>query len=138
VDSVLARPKRLVTLRRDGDDFVVAFYPEDLVVFRHNEAEPLRKMCAFLFSEKWHGAVPQSDIDVEGEIRKMHKAGPGDGWSTGGATRARTEPRTLQSLDDDAVKAEMFSAPWLTIEEAVARVEAARRAAQQVADRNAG
>jgi hypothetical protein len=48
VDSVLGRPKRLVTLRRDGDDFVVAFYPEDLVVFRHNEAEPLRKMCAFL------------------------------------------------------------------------------------------
>ena len=48
VDSVLARPKRLVTLRRDGDDFVVAFYPEDLFAFRHNEAEPLRKMCAFL------------------------------------------------------------------------------------------
>jgi hypothetical protein len=48
VDSILGRPKRLVTLRRDGDDFVVAFYPEDLVVFRHNEAEPLRKMCAFL------------------------------------------------------------------------------------------
>ena len=48
MDSVLARPKRLVTLRRDGDDFVVAFYPEDLVALRHSEAEPLRKMCAFL------------------------------------------------------------------------------------------
>ena len=48
MDSVLARPKRLVTLRRDGDDFVVALYPEDPVVFRHNEAELLRKMCAFL------------------------------------------------------------------------------------------
>jgi hypothetical protein len=48
VDSVLARPKRLVTLRRDGDDFVVGFYPEDIVALRHSEAEPLRKMCAFL------------------------------------------------------------------------------------------
>ena len=48
VDSILGRPKRLVTLRHDGDDFVVAFYPEDLVVFRHNEAEPPREMCAFL------------------------------------------------------------------------------------------
>jgi hypothetical protein len=42
------RPKLLVTLRRDGDDFVVRFYPEDIVVFRHNEPNALRKMCAFL------------------------------------------------------------------------------------------
>jgi hypothetical protein len=28
------RPKRLVTLRRDGDDFVVLFYPEDIVVLQ--------------------------------------------------------------------------------------------------------
>jgi hypothetical protein len=46
--AVIDRPKRLVTLRRDGDDFVVLFYPEDIVVFRHNEPQPLRKMCAFL------------------------------------------------------------------------------------------
>lgn len=44
------RPKRLVTLRRDGDDFVVLFYPEDIVVFRHTDPQALRKMCAFL---KW-------------------------------------------------------------------------------------
>jgi hypothetical protein len=44
----IERPKRLVTLRRNGDDFVVAFYPEDIIVFRHNEPQPLRKMCAFL------------------------------------------------------------------------------------------
>jgi hypothetical protein len=46
--SDIERPKRLVTLRRDGDDFAVAFYPEDIVVFRHAEPAPLRKMCAFL------------------------------------------------------------------------------------------
>lgn len=46
--SDIERPKRLVTLRRDGDDFVVAFYPEEIIVFRHNEPQPLRKVCAFL------------------------------------------------------------------------------------------
>jgi hypothetical protein len=42
------RPKRLVTLRRDGDDFVVALYPEDAIVFRHGEPNALRKVCAGL------------------------------------------------------------------------------------------
>jgi hypothetical protein len=46
--SDIERPKRPVTLRRDGGDFVVAFYPEEIIVFRHNEPQPLRKMCAFL------------------------------------------------------------------------------------------
>lgn len=41
-------PKRLVTLRRDDDDFVVAFYPDDTVVFRHAEPGPLRKTCSAL------------------------------------------------------------------------------------------
>ena len=42
------RPKRLVTLRRDGDDCVVLFYPEEIVVFRNADPNALRKMCAFL------------------------------------------------------------------------------------------
>jgi hypothetical protein len=33
----------LVTLRRDGEDFVVAFYPEDIVVFRNPDPQALRK-----------------------------------------------------------------------------------------------
>jgi hypothetical protein len=39
----------LVTLRRDGEDFVVAFYPEDIVVF----ATPIRvrfEKCALFFA----------------------------------------------------------------------------------------
>jgi hypothetical protein len=40
--SDIERPKRLVTLRRDGDDFVVLFYPEDIVVFRNSVPQPLR------------------------------------------------------------------------------------------------
>ena len=46
--SNIDRPKRLVTLRRDGDDFVVAFYPEDAVVFRHTEFERASKGCTVL------------------------------------------------------------------------------------------
>jgi hypothetical protein len=46
--SDIDRPKRLVTLRRDGDDFVVTFYPEDAIVFRHVEPISLRKVCAAL------------------------------------------------------------------------------------------
>ena len=33
--------------RRDGDEFVVLFYPDDTVVLRHAEPQALRKMCVF-------------------------------------------------------------------------------------------
>jgi hypothetical protein len=34
-----------VTLRRDDADFVISFYPDDTVVFRHIEPFSLRKVC---------------------------------------------------------------------------------------------
>ena len=46
--SDIQRPKRLVTLRRDDDDFVVAFYPDDTIAFRHADPNALRKVCAGL------------------------------------------------------------------------------------------
>jgi hypothetical protein len=46
--AVVDPPKRLVTLQRDDIDFVVSFYPEDVVVFRHSEPYSLRKVCACL------------------------------------------------------------------------------------------
>jgi hypothetical protein len=58
--SSVDRPKRLVTLRREGDDFVVLFYPEDVVVFRHTDAQALRKMCAFL---RWKIVSDSSSAD---------------------------------------------------------------------------
>ena len=45
MSSSVDRPKRLVTLRRDDADFVISFYPEDTVVFRHIEPLSLRKVC---------------------------------------------------------------------------------------------
>ena len=45
MSSSVDRPKRLVTLRRDDADFVISFYPDDTVVFRHIEPFSLRKVC---------------------------------------------------------------------------------------------
>jgi hypothetical protein len=42
------KPKRLVSLRRDDADFVVAFQPEDVIVFRNPDAAALRKICGQL------------------------------------------------------------------------------------------
>ena len=41
-------PKRLVSLRRDDLDFVVAFQPEDTIVFRNGDPAALRKICRLL------------------------------------------------------------------------------------------
>jgi len=37
--------RRQVSIRRDGADFVVAFEPDNIIVFRHGEANALRKVC---------------------------------------------------------------------------------------------
>jgi hypothetical protein len=41
-------PGRRVSIRRDGNDFVVAFQPEDFVIFRNNDPNALRRVCRFL------------------------------------------------------------------------------------------
>ena len=43
--------RRQVSIGRDGTDFVVAFLPSNVVVFRHSDAGALRKMCHRL---RWH------------------------------------------------------------------------------------
>ncbi len=40
--------RRQVSIRRDASDFVVAFRPEDVIVFRHADANALRKLCRSL------------------------------------------------------------------------------------------
>ena len=44
-DSVGNGPGRRVSIRPDGQDFVVAFQPEDFVIFRSDEPNALRKVC---------------------------------------------------------------------------------------------
>jgi hypothetical protein len=43
--QVFQRPRRAVAIRRDGDDFVVSLMPNDLVIFRNESADALRKLC---------------------------------------------------------------------------------------------
>jgi hypothetical protein len=52
--SVQRNPKRRVSIRRDGEDFVVVSLAEDTVIFRNNEASGLRKLCHQL---RWDIAV---------------------------------------------------------------------------------
>ena len=40
--------RRKVAIRRDSEDFVIAFQAEDIVVFRHAEATALRRACVVL------------------------------------------------------------------------------------------
>ncbi len=42
------KPRRLVPLRRDGEDFVVAFQPEDTIVFRNGDPVALHMICGLL------------------------------------------------------------------------------------------
>ena len=51
--------RRQVSISRDGADFVVTFQPDNIVVFRHNEASKLRKMCQSLQWEIVSDTVPE-------------------------------------------------------------------------------
>jgi len=57
----LLPPRRQVSIGRDGGDFVVAFQPHNIVVFRHNEAHPLRRICHSLRWEIISDTVPDPD-----------------------------------------------------------------------------
>jgi len=37
--------RRQVTVRRDGNDFVVATHTDGLIIFRNDDADALRKLC---------------------------------------------------------------------------------------------
>ena len=55
--SVQRKPKRRVSIWRDGEEFVVVSLTEDLVVFRNSEASALQKLCRQL---RWEIAVDSS------------------------------------------------------------------------------
>jgi hypothetical protein len=40
--------RRQVAMRRDGDDFVIAFQPDGFIIFRNKDADALRKLCRSL------------------------------------------------------------------------------------------
>jgi len=52
--------RRRVSISRDGADFIVAFQPDNIVVFRHPEASKLRKLCHSLRWEIVSDALPDT------------------------------------------------------------------------------
>ena len=53
--------RRQVTISRDGEDFVVAFHPQNIIALRHSEAHELRKMCHSLRWEIVRDTIPEPD-----------------------------------------------------------------------------
>ena len=54
--SVQRAPRR-VSIRQDGEDFVIVSLVEDLVVYRNCDASALRKLCRSL---RWEIAIDSS------------------------------------------------------------------------------
>ena len=55
-DSLQDTPRRRVSIRRDDRDFIVVFQPENLTVFRNEDASALRKVCRQL---RWEIVVDE-------------------------------------------------------------------------------
>ena len=53
--------RKQVSISRDGEDFVVAYQPDNLIVFRHAEASALRRVCHQLRWEIVSDTVPEAD-----------------------------------------------------------------------------
>jgi hypothetical protein len=52
--------RRQVTMRRDGDDFVVATHTDGLIIFRNKDAAALRKLCRSL---RWEVVRDMTESD---------------------------------------------------------------------------
>ena len=79
--------RRQVAMRRDGDDFVVALKPDDVIVFRSRNADALRKVCRSLRWEIIRDATEPTDRSVsslvpsEPDAAEPDAAVPNTGWS---------------------------------------------------------
>jgi hypothetical protein len=54
-------PKKQVSIRRDDKDFVVAFQPEDFVIFRNGDVNALRRVCRLLRWEVISDTIPEAN-----------------------------------------------------------------------------
>ncbi len=53
--------RKQVSISRDGEDFVVAYQPDNLIVFRHAEASALRRVCRQLRWEIVSDTIAEPD-----------------------------------------------------------------------------
>ena len=62
--------RRQVAMRRDGDDFVVALKPDEVIVFRSRNADALRKVCRSL---RWE-VVSETTVSADDLARSWAPA----------------------------------------------------------------
>jgi hypothetical protein len=64
IDGVFVhrKPKRRVSIRRHGEDFVVVSLTEGIVIFRNREPGSLRKLCRQLGWEIAVDSCPSGDV----------------------------------------------------------------------------
>jgi hypothetical protein len=102
----------------------------------YNAIAILHKCDTAKWTKKWHGARPQLEIDVKGEIAKMRRDGAPKTWP-----HVEQKPNISESIEgvpadlERMIQRELKSAPWLSIAAATARVKEAVRAAERVAAR---
>jgi hypothetical protein len=61
--SLRGGPGRRVSIRRDEEDFVIAFQPENFVIFRHQDADALSRVCRSLQWELVNDtSLPENDF----------------------------------------------------------------------------
>ena len=78
--------RRQVTMRPDGDDFVVATHTDGLIIFRNKDADALRKLCRSLRWEIIRDATEPTDkstslVPSEPDAAEPDQAVPNTGWS---------------------------------------------------------
>jgi len=54
----LRNNRRQVSIKRDGDDFVAVLQPSNKIIFRHDNASALRKLCHSLRIEIVSDTIP--------------------------------------------------------------------------------
>ena len=79
--------RRQVTMRPDGDDFVVATHTDGLIIFRNKDADALRKLCRSLRWEIISDTTAPADksastlVPAEPDAAEGDEAAPNTGWS---------------------------------------------------------
>src|SRR4029078_11332384 len=82
--------RRQVTMRRDGDDFVVATHTDGLIIFRNKDADALRKLCRSLRWEIISDTTAPADRSTSSLVPSRARRR--------GARRSGTEYRLVRGL----------------------------------------
>jgi hypothetical protein len=94
--------RRQVTMRRDGDDSVVATYADGLIIFRNKDAAALRKLCRSLRWEIVRDATASDD----------GSAGP---WCRPNPSRQKPKPTSPMQTSPLEVHRRFRSLPTSTV-----------------------